>query len=71
MASFQPASMRRAKAAGARVAAFALVGLAVLPLDGCALAALPCRLASDTIGILPVVGHAASVPFDACAKIID
>nr|WP_325072894.1 DUF6726 family protein [Paraburkholderia acidisoli] len=42
-----------------------------LPLEGCAAAALPCRLASATLKIVPVVGHAASVPFDACASAID
>jgi hypothetical protein len=40
-------------------------------LDGCALAALPCRLTSATMKVIPVVGHAASTPFDACATAID
>ncbi|WP_322105591.1 DUF6726 family protein [Paraburkholderia sp. J41] len=43
----------------------------VLPLDGCAVGAFPCRVASATLKIVPVVGHAASVPFDACAAAID
>lgn len=47
------------------------VGAAVLPLDGCAVAALPCRLTSAALKILPVVGHVAATPFDACAAAID
>ncbi|WP_250455867.1 DUF6726 family protein [Caballeronia sp. ATUFL_M2_KS44] len=40
-------------------------------LEGCAVAALPCRLTSATLKIVPVVGHAAATPFDACAAAID
>ncbi|EKS70821.1 putative lipoprotein [Burkholderia sp. SJ98] len=40
-------------------------------LDGCALAALPCRATSALLKVVPVVGHAASTPFDACATAID
>ncbi|MDR5734372.1 hypothetical protein QCE47_18870 [Caballeronia sp. LZ025] len=40
-------------------------------LDACAVAALPCRLTSATLKIVPVVGHAAATPFDACAAAID
>ena len=54
---------------------FALICAAVTAcpfmLDGCALAALPCRLTSATLKVIPVVGHAASTPFDACATAID
>ncbi|SAK80807.1 lipoprotein [Caballeronia pedi] len=54
---------------------FALVCVAVAAcpflLDGCALAALPCRVTSAALKIVPVVGHAASTPFDACATAID
>jgi hypothetical protein len=42
-----------------------------LTLDGCALAARPCRLTSATLKIVPVVGHAAASPFDVCANAID
>lgn len=38
---------------------------------GCGVAALPCRLTSATLKIVPVVGHAAAVPFDACSAAID
>jgi hypothetical protein len=42
-----------------------------LTLDGCALAALPCRVTSATLKIVPVVGHAAASPFELCANAID
>ncbi|SAK60874.1 lipoprotein [Caballeronia fortuita] len=53
--------------------ALACAALAAFPfmLDGCALAALPCRATSAVLKIVPVVGHAASTPFDACATAID
>jgi hypothetical protein len=50
--------------------AIALAGPA-LPLGGCAVAAFPCRIASATLKIVPVVGHPAAVPFDACAAAVD
>ncbi|MEM5344475.1 DUF6726 family protein [Paraburkholderia azotifigens] len=61
----------RALRAAARLAMWSAMGAAVLPLDGCAVAALPCRLTSMTLKILPVVGHVAATPFDACAAAID
>ncbi|KFX64876.1 DUF6726 family protein [Paraburkholderia fungorum] len=54
-----------------RVAAWLMLGAALLPLGGCAVAALPCRLTSATLKIIPVVGHAAATPFDMCASAID
>ena len=40
-------------------------------LSGCGLAAAPCRIASAGLKIVPVVGHAAATPTDACADVID
>jgi hypothetical protein len=40
-------------------------------LSGCGLAAAPCRLASTALKIVPVVGHPAAAPTDACANVID
>ena len=40
-------------------------------LRGCGVLAAPCRLASTVIKMVPVVGHAAAVPTDACAAVID
>lgn len=39
--------------------------------SGCGLAAAPCRVASAGLKIVPVVGHAAAAPTDACADVID
>ena len=43
----------------------------LLPLAGCGLFAAPCRIGSAAIKIVPVVGHAAATPTDACASAID
>ena len=40
-------------------------------LGGCGLAAAPCRVASAGLKIIPVVGHVAATPTDACADVID
>jgi hypothetical protein len=49
----------------------ALAILFCLALGGCAVAAAPCRVASDAIRVAPVVGNAAAAPTDACADTID
>lgn len=49
--------------------AVAVCGLVAL--SGCGLAAAPCRVASAGLKIVPVVGHAAAAPTDACAEVID
>ncbi|WP_144110107.1 DUF6726 family protein [Paraburkholderia sp. BCC1886] len=54
-----------------RVAAWLTLGATLLPLGGCGVAALPCRLTSATLKIIPVVGHAAASPFDMCSSAID
>ena len=61
----------RAQRAAARLALWSALGALLLALDGCAIAALPCRVTSATLKILPVVGHAAATPFDVCAAAID
>ncbi len=45
--------------------------LSLLVLSGCGLAAAPCRVTSAALKIVPVVGHVAAAPTDACADIID
>jgi hypothetical protein len=47
-----------------------LVAACVL-LAGCGLAAAPCRVGSAALKIVPVVGHVAAAPTDACAGVID
>jgi hypothetical protein len=46
-----------------------LIGL--FALAGCGLAAAPCRVGSAALKIVPLVGHAAAAPTDACADAID
>ena len=49
-----------------------LATLLLLPaLAGCGLVAAPCRIGSAALDIIPVVGHAAASPTDACANAID
>ena len=43
----------------------------LLLLSACGLAAAPCRVGSAALKIVPVVGHAAAAPTDACAGVID
>ncbi len=45
--------------------------LLLLALSGCGLAAFPCRVGSAALKIVPVVGHVAAAPTDACAEVID
>jgi uncharacterized protein DUF6726 len=45
--------------------------LTCLVLPGCGVVAAPCRVASAVIKIVPLVGHAAATPTDACADAID
>ena len=40
-------------------------------MTGCGLAAAPCRVASAGLKIVPLVGHVAAAPTDACANVID
>lgn len=42
-----------------------------VPLLGCGVAAAPCRVTSAVLDMVPVVGHAAATPTDACAAAID
>jgi hypothetical protein len=45
--------------------------LLALALSGCGLFAAPCRIGSAGLKIVPVVGHVAAAPTDACAGAID
>jgi hypothetical protein len=45
--------------------------LSILGLSSCGLAAAPCRVGSAALKIVPVVGHVAAAPTDACAGAID
>lgn len=65
-----PANGSQPRLAARAATTLSLVCLA-LPLSSCAAAAFPCRVASATLKIVPVLGHPAAVPFDACADAID
>jgi hypothetical protein len=45
--------------------------LCATALAGCGVAAAPCRVASAGLKIVPLVGHLAAAPTDACADVID
>jgi hypothetical protein len=47
------------------------VAVLLVNLGGCGLAAAPCRVASAGVKMVPVVGHVAAAPTDACAAVID
>jgi hypothetical protein len=49
----------------------AAVFLACAVLSGCGVVAAPCRVVSAGLKIIPLVGHAAATPTDACATAID
>ena len=53
---------------GLRAASMVLVCLA---LSGCGVAAAPCRVGSAALKMVPLVGHVAAAPTDACADVID
>lgn len=48
-----------------------LLLLLCFALSSCGLVAAPCRLGSAVLKIVPVVGHVAAAPTDACADVID
>ncbi|WP_194724149.1 DUF6726 family protein [Noviherbaspirillum malthae] len=50
---------------------FLAVLLLPVILSGCGVLAAPCRIASAGIKMVPIVGHAAALPTDACAAVID
>ncbi|MFP3565945.1 DUF6726 family protein [Paraburkholderia sp. SIMBA_030] len=54
-----------------RLGALGVVLALCAGMTGCGLAAAPCRIASAGLKIVPVVGHVAAAPTDACADVID
>lgn len=45
--------------------------LLCIALTGCGVVAAPCRIGSAAIKMVPLVGHVAATPTDACADAID
>jgi hypothetical protein len=48
-----------------------LILLGCYTLSGCGVVALPCRVSAAVVDVVPVVGHPAATPLDACANAID
>jgi hypothetical protein len=45
--------------------------LLAVALSGCGAVAAPCRIGSAGLKVVPLVGHVAAAPTDACADVID
>lgn len=45
--------------------------LVAVALSGCGAVAAPCRVGSAGLKVVPLVGHIAAAPTDACADVID
>lgn len=54
-----------------RVTKGLFIGIVSYALAGCGVLAAPCRITSAAIKMIPVVGHAAALPTDTCAAVID
>lgn len=67
----RPAKRRTAAGSLRTLGAFGVLFALCAGLTGCGLAAAPCRIASAGLKIVPVVGHVAAAPTDACADVID
>lgn len=63
--------LRRSMRFGRLGAAWSIVAILCVSSTGCGLAAAPCRVASAGLKIVPLVGHVAAAPTDACANVID
>ena len=50
-----------------------ILGIAALvsSIGGCGVLAAPCRVTSAVVKMVPLIGHAAALPTDACAAVID
>ncbi|MBV8634520.1 MAG: hypothetical protein JO002_08535 [Burkholderiaceae bacterium] len=57
--------------AGKRVMRLAALAAMAGGLSACGVMAAPCRVTSAALKMVPVVGHVAAVPTDACAAVID
>jgi hypothetical protein len=66
--SLKPLKLAAERVLHGRLCTLLLVALA---LSGCGLVAAPCRVGSAGLKIVPLVGHVAAAPTDACADVID
>jgi hypothetical protein len=67
----QRGRMQLLRKSAARAACWAGAAALILSVSGCGLAALPCRVVSATLKVVPGVGTVAASPFDTCASAID
>ena len=67
----QPGTQHRVPYRRSRIACWSVLVALCAGFAGCGLAAAPCRIASAGLKIVPVVGHVAAAPTDACADVID
>ena len=58
-------------APGRRLARLLAVASLTVAVGGCGVLAAPCRVSSAVIKMVPLIGHAAAIPTDACAAVID
>jgi hypothetical protein len=63
-------SNRSGRGYGRFIAKIMLVSF-VFSLAGCGVMAAPCRVTSAALKMVPLVGHVAAAPTDACASVID
>ena len=54
-----------------RIFRFAVILGVLATLGGCGVVAAPCRVGSAVLDMVPLVGHVAAAPTDACADVID
>ena len=66
-----PIDSIRCAASVRKIAAIAMLVCGASGLTGCGVMAAPCRVTSAALKMVPVVGHVAALPTDACAAVID
>ncbi|KGD44261.1 hypothetical protein DP44_5806 [Burkholderia pseudomallei] len=71
LGGFRPMRSRAAQPGKEGVMKWMLIVALCASTAGCGLAAAPCRVASAGLKIVPLVGHVAAAPTDACAGVID
>ncbi len=64
-------AMAMSACGGKRWMGVAAVSVMAMGLGGCGVMAAPCRVTSAALKMVPVVGHVAAAPTDACAAVID
>ena len=64
-------AMAMSACGGKRLTGVVALGAMAMGLGGCGVMAAPCRVTSAALKMVPVVGHVAAAPTDACATVID